>query len=178
MKFRQKIHHHHHNVGPPVQISLTLSRLSSLSFITSSRSSGLYPVSSHSCCMWVRAGRPALVRPCAGVHRRTSFMSSSLLLQQCPACRVHLTLIVFVMGGQWTYSCCLVSIHVVHPYSSIDTTAAWKKLRFILSVRSDFHMTDSLSIAVHAMGLMCLFVVLLLQCQRSLCLFVKKLSGT
>ena len=34
--------------------------------------------------------------------------------------------------------------------SSIDTTAARKKLRFILSVRSDFHMTDSLSIAVHA----------------------------
>ena len=29
-------------------------------------------------------------------------------------------------------------------------TAAWKKLRFILSVRSDFHMTNSLSIAVHA----------------------------
>ena len=44
----------------------------------------------------------------------------------------------------------LVTVHVVHPYSSIDTTASWKKLRFILSVRSDFHMTDSLSIAVHA----------------------------
>ena len=29
-------------------------------------------------------------------------------------------------------------------------TAAWKELRFILSVRSDFHMTDSLLIAVHA----------------------------
>ena len=28
--------------------------------------------------------------------------------------------------------------------------AAWKKLRFFLSVRSDFHMLDSLSIAVHA----------------------------
>ena len=39
---------------------------------------------------------------------------------------------------------------MVHPYSSIDTTAAWKKLRFILSVRFDFHMIDSLSIAVHA----------------------------
>ena len=36
-----------------------------------------------------------------------------------------------------------VSVQVVHPYSSIDTTAAWKKLRFILSVRSDFHMIDS-----------------------------------
>ena len=38
----------------------------------------------------------------------------------------------------------------MHPYSSIDTTAAWKKLRFILSVRCDLHMTDRLSIAVHA----------------------------
>ena len=35
------------------------------------------------------------------------------------------------------------------PLSSIDTTAAWKKLRFILSARFDFHMIDSLSIAVH-----------------------------
>ena len=43
-----------------------------------------------------------------------------------------------------------VSVHVVHPYSSIDVTAAWKKLRFILSVRSDFHIVDSLLIAVHA----------------------------
>ena len=29
-------------------------------------------------------------------------------------------------------------------------TAAWKKLRFILSVRSDFLIIDSLLIAVHA----------------------------
>ena len=38
----------------------------------------------------------------------------------------------------------------MHPYSNIDMTAAWKKLRFILSVRSDFYMTASLSLAVHA----------------------------
>ena len=35
-------------------------------------------------------------------------MSSSLLLQQCPACLVCLTWIVFVMGGRWPYSCCFV----------------------------------------------------------------------
>ena len=35
-------------------------------------------------------------------------MSSSLLLMQCPACLVRLTLIVFVMGGRWPYSCCFV----------------------------------------------------------------------
>ena len=40
----------------------------------------------------------------------------------------------------------------MYPYISIDTTAAWKKLRFILSVRTNFHMTDSLSIAVQALA--------------------------
>ena len=37
----------------------------------------------------------------------------------------------------------------MNPYSIIDTTTACKKLRFILLVRSDFNMTNSLSI-VHA----------------------------
>ena len=113
-----------------------------------------------------------------GVHISTSLMSSSLFLQQCPACLVRQAWIVFVMGGRWPYSWCLlgycrqdlfhiarsilvylpssffssrfVSVQVVHPYSSIDKTTAWKKLRFILSVTSDFHLIDSLSIAVHA----------------------------
>ena len=35
-------------------------------------------------------------------------MSSSLLLQQCPACLVRLTCIVFVMGGKCPYSWSLV----------------------------------------------------------------------
>ena len=38
-------------------------------------------------------------------------MSSSLLLQQCPACLVRLTWIVFVMGGRWPYSWCLVEYY-------------------------------------------------------------------
>ena len=156
----------------------SLSRYVSLSFIASVRSSGLHPVSSHCCCMYVRAGRPAFALQYMGVHRSTSLMSSSLLLLQCPACLVRLTWIVLLVGGRWLYSRCfvgcflkdlfktarsilvllpssffssrLVSIQVVHPCSIIDTTAAWKKLRFILSVRSDFHMIDSLTIAVHA----------------------------
>ena len=171
-------HHHHHHVMPQARTSLTLSRHFFLSFIASNRSSGPHPVSSHSCWMYVRAGRPDFARPYVGVHRSKSLMSSSLLLQQCPACLVRLAWIVFVMGGRWPYSwclvgccrqdlfdiarsilvylpsyffsSCLVSVQVVHPYSSIDTTAAWKKLRFILSLRSDFHMIESLSIAVHA----------------------------
>ena len=99
---------HHHHVVPLARISLTLSRHFSLSFIASGRSSGLYPVSSHSYWMYVRAGRPAFARSYVGVHRSTSLMSSSLLLQQCPACLVRLTWIVFVMEGRWPYSWCLV----------------------------------------------------------------------
>ena len=101
-------HHHHHQVVPLARISLTLSRHLSLSFIASGRSSLLHPLSSHSCCMYVRAGGPAFARPYVGVHRSTSFMSSSLLLQQCPACLGRLTWIVFVMGGRWPYSWCFV----------------------------------------------------------------------
>ena len=84
---------------------------------------------------------------------------------------------VLEMGGEWPYSCyfvgcCfldlfsvapsilvqfassllsirLVSVHEVHPYSRIDTTATWKKFHFILSDRSDFYRNDNLSIAAH-----------------------------
>ena len=98
----------YHHVVPPARISLTLSRHSSQSFIASDRSSGLHPVSSQSCCMLVRPGRPAFARPYARVHRSTSLMSSSLLFQQCPACLVHLILIFFVMGSRWLCSWCFV----------------------------------------------------------------------
>ena len=97
------LHHHHHHIALVARISLTLSRHSSLSFIALGRSSGQQPVSSHSCWMYVRAGRPAFARPCVGIHKSTSLMSSSLLLQQCPACLVRLTWIVFVIGGRWPY---------------------------------------------------------------------------
>ena len=43
-----------------------------------------------------------------GVHRSMLLMWSSLLLQQCPACLVRLTWIVFVIGGRWPYSWCFV----------------------------------------------------------------------
>ena len=102
------IYHHHHHVVLPARISLTLPRHPSLSFIALGRSLGLHPVSSHSCCMYVRAGHPAFAWPYAGVHSGTSLMSSSLLLQQCPACLARLTCIVFVMEGKRPYSWCLV----------------------------------------------------------------------
>ena len=94
--------HHHHHIALVARISLILSRHSSLSFIALGRSSGQHPVSSHGCWMYVRAGHPAFARPCVGIHKSTSLMSSSLLLQQCPACLVRLTWIVFVIGGRYT----------------------------------------------------------------------------
>ena len=60
--------YHHYYVVPPVWISLTLSCHFCPSFIASDRSSGLHPLSSHSCCMYVRAGLPAFARPYVGVH--------------------------------------------------------------------------------------------------------------
>ena len=115
----------HHHVVPLARISPTLSRYFSRSFIASGRSSGLHPVSLHCCCMYVLAGRPAFARPYVGLHWCTSLMSSSLLLQLCPACLVRLTWIVFEMGGRgrivgalWgvaarTYSICLATFTTV-----------------------------------------------------------------
>ena len=113
-------HHHHHHIVLVARISLTLSRHSSLSFIALGRSSGQHPVSSHSCWMYVRAGRPAFARPCVGIHKSTSLMSSSLLLQQCPACLVRLTWIVFRDRGQVAVQ--LVSCGVLLPGLVQDCT--------------------------------------------------------
>ena len=70
--------YHHHHIMPPARISLTLSRHSSLSFIASGRS--------QSCCMLVRAGRPAFARPWGGpsigehhLWARLCFPSSGVL---------------------------------------------------------------------------------------------------
>ena len=46
--------------------------------------------------MYVQVGRPAFARPYVGVHRSTSLMSSSLLLQPCPACLVRLTSVYII----------------------------------------------------------------------------------
>ena len=98
---RQSLYSHkNHHVAPLARISLTLSRYPSLSSIASAGSSELPPVSTQSCCMYDLTDHPAFDRPCEGVHRSRSLMSSSLLLQQCPACLVRLILIVFVMGGR------------------------------------------------------------------------------
>ena len=104
----RKLIPYYHHVTWSARISLTLSRHPALSSITSSRSSGLNPVSAQSCSMKVLVGRHAFARPCEGAHRCTPFMSSSLLLQQCPAYLVRLTWTVIVMGRKWQYTCCFV----------------------------------------------------------------------
>ena len=128
---------------PRARISLTLSRHFSLSFIASDRSSRLHPVSSHSCCMYVRAGRPAFARPYAGVHRSSSLMSSSLLLQQCPAYLVRLTWIVFVMRGRWPYSWCLVGCYRQDLFNIARNTLVQLLSSRLVSVSTKVHSVYS-----------------------------------
>ena len=152
--------YHHHDVVLFTQISLTLPHHLSLLSITPGRSSRSHLMSVQSCCRKVLAGHPTLAHPCEGIHKRTLLMSSFLLLKQCFACLVCLIWI----GGRWlcSYSfvgfcfqnlfniicsilvqlassfffICLVSIQVVHPYSSMGMIVSCKKLHFILSNRS------------------------------------------
>ena len=84
-------------------------------------------------------------------------MSYSFLLQHCPTCNVRLTWNFSEMRGKWPYNSSLacaatrinleqcaaflcsfhlaffskrfVSVRVVHPYISMDTPAAWKKIQ-------------------------------------------------
>ena len=76
------------------------------------------------------------------------FLNASL---ECKWCSLTVELIWLQLGIipilfhqiDKIFSIRLFSVHGVHLFSSIDTTAAWKKRRFILSVRCDFDMTDS-----------------------------------
>ena len=91
---------YNYHVALLAQISLTLSCHPSLSSIAPGRYSRLHPLSAHMGSTY----SSKFARPWEGVYKSTSLMSSSLLLQQCPACLVRLSLIVFVMGGRWPYS--------------------------------------------------------------------------
>ena len=120
---------------PSAQIYLILSRHPSQSSIAFGRSSGLHPVSAESCCVYVRAGRPAFVRPYEGVHRSTSLTSSSLLLQQCPACLVRLILIVFLTSGRWPYSCCFVGCYLfIGKYMYMCTLCMYMYIRISIYI--------------------------------------------
>ena len=104
-------------------------------------------------------------------------MSSSLLFRQCSTCLVRLTWMDFAVVVKWLYSgsfvgycfqdlsktarsilvsllfrffsLCFICVHVSEVNTVVLTQLQLKKFRFILSDRSDFHMTDNLSIAVH-----------------------------
>ena len=121
-------------------------------------------------CVWV-----TLMHPCRGVHRRMSLMTASLHLQQCLACFVCLTRMVCEMRGKWLHSCYFVGLafmicskkYCVFPHLTFSpyVSLAFKWCIYIVVIltqpqlgrsfvliyqRSDFHMTDNLSIAVHA----------------------------
>ena len=52
----------------------------------------------------ILAGRLTLARPSVELYKKTSRLSSSLLLQLCPACLVRITWMVLKMTGKWLYS--------------------------------------------------------------------------
>ena len=96
---------HHHHVELSARTSLTFSRHPPYPPLFPA---GLqkYILYQHraAVCRLELVVRPFLVqvKGSTGVH---PLMTSSLLLQQCPACLVRLILIVFVMGGWWPYIC-------------------------------------------------------------------------
>ena len=79
----------------------------------------------HRAVVYVFAGRPGFAHLCEEVHRSMSLMSLSLLLQQCPACLVHLTWIVFVMGSKWPYRCCFVECYLQDLFNIARSILAW-----------------------------------------------------
>ena len=101
------IYHHHHQAALLARVFLTLS-LSIRPHHPSLPASPLNSILCLSRAIVDFAGRPALAPSYEGVHGRTSLVSSSLFLQQCPACLIRLTWMVLVMGGQWLNSCYFV----------------------------------------------------------------------
>ena len=97
---------YHHQVTLVAQIAMTLLHHSSLSDIALGRSSRgiLTELLDVGLRRSTRSG--ASMR---GAHRSTSLISS-LLLQQCPACLVRLSLMVCVIGGKSPYSCFFVGV--------------------------------------------------------------------
>ena len=110
-------------------------------------------------------------RPCEGVHRRTSheFVFASSAVSCMPYSSFwgcfrdrrkvaeQLLFWVLVQLSSSYFSILFISFQVVHPYRRIDKTAAWKKLRFILSL--DFRVIDNQSIAVYIL-IMCILMPL------------------
>ena len=95
------LHHHHHHVIQSARVSLTLTQLPFLHCF-GQVFSFTYPIGTE---LLNVAGSPSFIRQREGVYQSTSFISSSILPKQFPACAIHLTSIVFGMGIRWPYSC-------------------------------------------------------------------------
>ena len=113
-----------------------------------------------------------LIPPCLtlGNIRYLSRVKVEQFWERSSATPLHLGVVAIEKGAFWSpstkvanftyfilvqlpssfFSIRLFSVYLVHLFSSIDTTDAWKKLRFISSNRSDLHMSDNLSVGVHA----------------------------
>ena len=99
--------HHHHHVMLLARISLTLSLSLSLAIRLYHPSLPAGPLDYILCpYWWVLVGRPTHARPCEGVHRKTSLMSSSLLLHWCSSYFFRRIWMVLEMWAWWLYCCC------------------------------------------------------------------------
>ena len=72
------------------------------------------------------SGRLTLVYICVVVHRRTLLMSSSLLLQQRPACLARLTWMACSMEGGRTKYCFQDLFKRAHSILGFSTRVSWK----------------------------------------------------
>ena len=129
------------------QISLTLSRYTTLSSIAPGRSSRLRTVSPQAYWGNILTGHPTFIRLCEGVHWRTSLMSSSLLLKLCPACLLRLNFIVSLMGGRYSLSYCpysRVRPGVVVPFSVLYIGQIGRFRNVMCLVRSSAKIKTSL----------------------------------
>ena len=99
---------------PPAWIFLTLSHYFSLLLITYGRSSGLHPISSQSCCMYVWAGCPAFAQAYVGGPQEyityelipaspaVSCMSGSSNLDSF--CYIYIYIYIYIIYGCTTWT--------------------------------------------------------------------------
>ena len=118
------ISHHHHHVMLLAHISLILSRHLSLSSIAPSWSSRLHPVSAQ--LLYIGSSWSFCL--CSSMWRGPlEYIAYEFVLTSPAVSRMSGSL---CNCNQAFSPIRLVSVHIVHPYSSINTTADWKKSAF------------------------------------------------
>ena len=174
LKYLKQYHHHDSVLLARISLTLSLSLYLSLSPLVSivHRSRKTLQVTSCICTELLSIGSSWSSNLCSSMWKGPPEYIAYEFVFTSPAYLVRLIWMVFVIGGRRSYvavlwdvasrtcsmhlvtflcnyrraffSIRLVSVQVIHRYISIYTTAAWKKTRFVLLDRSDFHMTDSL----------------------------------